>query len=343
VSDQSGRTVLILAGGAGTRLWPLSTDTNPKQFLQIFGGKSLLQMTWDRLVGFGGAEATFVSTNERYAARVAEQLPHIPRSNILVEPARRNTAPAIATCCAVISRRFEDPVIGIFPSDHYIGIETVFRASVEQGYSYAQANEALVTVGITPNEPSSGFGYLELGGDLAPGVVSVKRFIEKPDRLTAERLLATENHVWNGGMFIWRSGVFFRKLHQAAPEIAAASSMFAAAESDEEARRIYEAMPAISIDYALMEKISGVAAVRGEFDWSDVGSWSAVAARLAGEPTTEVFLEEAEGSFVHRRDDRPIAIVGLKNVAVVDSPDGLLVLNLDKAELLSTLVKKILN
>lgn len=341
MSESPVRAILILAGGAGTRLWPLSTDENPKQFLQIFEGKSLLQRTWDRVVKLSSTDRVFVSTNDRYAGKVAEQLPRIRPENILIEPSRRNTAPAIATCCSIMADRIGNPLIGVFPSDHFIGNEKTFIEVVDRAFRFAESGEFLLTIGITPGEASTGFGYLELGQELTEGVVRVKRFVEKPDRASAETFVASGDFLWNGGMFIWRSDLFLRRLSETAPVIAEESRRFVAAARVEDARSIYDAMPAISIDYALMERATDVAAVGGDFDWSDVGSWSAVASRLGGGGLSGVYLEDSAGVFVLSSPDKPVAVVGLSNIAVIDSPDGLLVLNLDKAELMSRVVKRI--
>lgn len=331
------RAILILAGGAGTRLWPLSTDDNPKQFLQIFGGRSLLQNTFARLASFVRPEAIYVSTNERYRSKVAEQLPDVPVGNVLVEPARRNTAPAIAVCCEIIAARLGDPAIGIFPSDHAIGDEPAFREVIDRAFLRAEQSDDLLTIGITPTEPSTGYGYLELGDSIFEGLRSVRRFVEKPDRERAEQFVDSGNFAWNGGMFVWRARAFRDAMRSASPEIAQLAARYATNPSPE----TYEQMPSISIDYALMERAPNVAASTGEFGWSDVGSWQAVA-RIAGDNLPpHVLAEESRQIFVATGGEKRVAIVGLENIAVIDSPDGLLVVNLDRAELLSSVVRKL--
>ena len=252
------RAAVILAGGAGTRLYPLSSEDNPKQFLKLFDGKSLLQKTYERV---RNADAVFISTNEKYAAKCHEQLPDVP---IITEPARRNTAPAIALCTFAVERQLGESVVAFLPSDHHIGNEAEFARVLNRAYEHAEKNDDLVTIGIEPTEPNTGFGYLELGDEIAPGVVRLKRFTEKPSREKAEAFLRAGNYAWNGGIFVWRTSVFRRALQRAAPEIAHVN------ESN------YDAMPSISIDYALMEKATNVATVRGEFGWSDVGSFEAL-------------------------------------------------------------------
>ena len=338
--NQSNRAILILAGGAGTRLWPLSTDEMPKQFLQLFGGLSLIQMTWARVSRLTEARNVFVATNERYARLVAEQLPDLPEENILLEPARRNTAPAIATCCATVARRHLGVTIGIFPSDHAVADEEGFIRVIERAFDHAASSDDLVTIGLQPTEPSTGYGYLELGDELAEGVVRVERFVEKPDEERAREFVESGRFVWNGGMFVWRAEAFDNALKRHAPEVAALAQKIGESEDAAEREKLYSEMPSISIDYAIMEKSDNVAAVRGEFGWSDVGSWKAVAA-VAGGAQDNVITEEAANIFVRTSGSRPVAVVGLNNVAVIESDHGLLVLNLDRAELLSGVVKKL--
>lgn len=336
----SARAVLILAGGAGTRLWPLSTDARPKQFLELFGGQSLLQKTFERYLKIVPAGSIFLSTNERYRALVEEQLPALPGENILLEPARRNTAPAIAVCCAEIARRLPGVTIGVFPSDHAIRDEAAFRTVVERGFRFAESNAYLVTIGIRPDEPNTGFGYLELGPALDDGVVALRKFVEKPDRARAEKFIRSGNFVWNGGMFLWSFQTFRAALQKTAPEIERLASQFAGTADPDEKKRIYDSMPSLSIDFGVMEKASNVATVPGEFGWSDLGTWKAVADYARSNPP-QLHSVRSSNLYVLSSDPKPIVIVGLDNIAVVDSPNGLLVLDLDEAEALSQVVKEL--
>ena len=253
------RAALLLAGGAGTRLRPLSSDERPKQFLRIFGGRSLLRLTYERVSDL----EVFVSTNERYRDLVHEDIPELSSDRTIAEPSRRNTAPALAlSCLEIASRLGDEATIACLPADHYIAHG--FRAVLDRAFDYAESHDALVTIGITPTEPNTGYGYLELGGEVAPGVIEVKRFVEKPDLERAREFLRAGNYAWNGGMFIWRASVFGRALAQHAPEIARVTGA------------TYDEAPSISIDYALMERAKNVVALRGEFEWSDVGSWESL-------------------------------------------------------------------
>lgn len=334
------RAVLILAGGAGTRLWPLSTDANPKQFLPIFGGRSLLEHAFDRLSSVADSSRIFVSTNAAYRDSVVRLLPLLPPENVLVEPARRNTAPAIAACCAEIERRLGDVVVGIFPSDHAISDVPTFVEIVARAFDFAGSSDQLVTIGLQPTEPNTGFGYLELGEAIDPPIHHLHRFVEKPTKERAQEFLDSGRYLWNGGMFVWRLSVFFEALAVAAPQIAALARSFAAARDSDEAATLFSAMPSISIDYALMEKAPRVATVRADFGWSDVGSWAAVAQVIGDAPAPGVVIDSSAGVFVLSDTGRRIAVVGASDLFIVDSPNGLLILGRESGERLSTVVKE---
>lgn len=333
------RTALILAGGAGTRLWPLSTNERPKQFLDIFAGESLLQRTWSRLADLNGDENIWIATTAGYRDLVATQLPRLDARRILVEPSRRNTAPAIAACAALVRATMGDVVMGVFPSDHAIADEQAFASVAERAYDFASRGTHLVTIGIEPDSPNVNYGYLEIGEPLADGVAHARRFVEKPDLATATQYVESGRYLWNAGMFVWHSAAFDAALAAGAPRLADQVREWAAA-ADETARdSIYSSMEALSVDYALMEKAPNVAIVPGSFGWSDIGNWSALA-RFTSD-SDSVYRLRSEGSRVISTTGRPVAVVGLPNVLVVETERGLLILNPDDDSGLSDLVKSI--
>src|SRR5688500_7497988 len=238
------------------------------QFLFIFNWYSMLQKSFSCLHNLLTASRIFVSTNEQYRDKCVQHLPEMPPANVITEPSRRNTAPAIALCTLTIERQLGDAAIAFLPSDHFIGNEPDFIRVLDRAFAYAEAEPAFVTIGIGPTEPNTGFGYLELGEELEPSLMRLRQFKEKTSLERAEEFLRAGNYVWNGGIFVWRASVFRDEAGRVAPELLRASL------------ESYDEMPAISIDYAVMEKASNVVTIRGEFGWSDVGSFEAL--RRAG-------------------------------------------------------------
>ncbi|MDX1583159.1 MAG: sugar phosphate nucleotidyltransferase, partial [Thermoanaerobaculia bacterium] len=328
---------LILSGGAGTRLWPLSTEERPKQFLPLIDEQSLFQKTYERLSGVVDPGSIWVATVETYVPLIQEQVPSITRDRILVEPARRNTAPAIATAHSLISDSVGEHRLGVFPSDHHIADTLAFHSAVDEAYEFADVEEVLLTLAIPPTRPETGYGYLRLGEEISGRVRRVASFVEKPDLETAKRYVESGDFAWNGGMFIWESDAFDRSLQKFAPEIHSIAHDIAVAPS--ELRTLYEQMPAISIDYALMEKADNVVTVAAEYGWSDVGSWAAVA-ELTGASAGGV-IQVSSNAWVRRDSERLIAVAGAEDLIIVDTPDALLVLNRDGgAEMMREVVRR---
>jgi mannose-1-phosphate guanylyltransferase len=240
---------------------------------------------------------------------------------------------------AQIEQRQPDGVIGVFPSDHFIGNESAFATAVETAFAHAEGSDGIVTIGIDPTEPNTGFGYLELGEETGLGVTRLLRFVEKPDQARAEEFLRSGRFVWNGGMFVFRSSYFRAVLASSSPEIGRLADEFVDAPAERRAN-IYASMPSISIDFAVMEKAPQLFTVRGNFDWSDVGTWSAVARRTNSFAAGRV-IEADNASFFHSSRGTPVILAGTKGLIIVETDHGLLVMNENQSEVLSTLVKSL--
>lgn len=330
----------ILAGGVGTRLWPRSRIAQPKQFADISGaGRTMIQATADRLAGLVSSERLYVLTGRSYAEITAAQLPDMPAENILVEPSGRNTAPAIGLACIHLRRRDPEGVLAILPADHIITDVSAFQAALLRGAAAAHSGR-LVTLGIEPTFPHTGYGYIKRQGLLSPGgaedlpIYSVERFYEKPDLATAERFLAAGGFYWNGGIFISRVDRMLAEMERQLPELySCLLEIEAGLESgDGEAalQRAWERAPSISIDYGVMEGAEQVAVVPLRAGWNDVGSWDA----LEG-----VLMPDADGNLVTRSDlvavdsynnivyceNKLVALVGVDDLVVVDTGDRILI------------------
>jgi mannose-1-phosphate guanylyltransferase / mannose-6-phosphate isomerase len=344
---------VILSGGSGTRLWPLSRSSYPKQFLNVGGGRSLLQQTSMRTAGAGFAPPVAVS-NEEQRFLIAHHLLEAgtPPAKILLEPAPRNTGPAAAAASLYLSRS-EDPLLLLLPADHVISDTTAFRAAVATGSGYAR-DGCLVTFGIQPDRPHTGYGYIEagarLGTDGAPLAHEVERFVEKPDAATARSYVDSGRHFWNGGIFLFRASAFLRELERLAPEILAACRQAVEGGSHDGDFFRFEAAafrraPDLSIDYAVMEKTRAAVVVPTEMGWSDVGSWSAlweVGDKDAAGNVVEgdALLQDVTGAYV-RSDGPLIAGIGLSEMVVVATEDAVLVSPKDRAQEVRAIVERL--
>ena len=274
---------LIMAGGKGTRFWPLSTEEKPKQFLRLLGKDTMIQMTVKRLDGLIPLDRTFIVTSENYVHYIKEQLPNLPERNIIIEPEGRNTAPCIALSAFYIDKIYKDATLVVLPADHLIINEEKFRETINSGYEFIEKNEgSIVTIGIKPDRPETGYGYIKTIKNKqseSNNIYKVEKFVEKPDEQTAKRYLDEGNYLWNGGMFIWKAinilkltKKYLKNTFDALSEIASAS--------DEEYERVlkekYENVDCISIDYGIMEKVDNIYVIPGDFGWDDVGTWNSV-------------------------------------------------------------------
>jgi len=326
--------VLVLAGGSGTRFWPASRGHRPKQLLALAGNQPLIRRTAERALDVaGGWDRVMIAAGTKVEAATRAALPEVLPENVLVEPAARNTAPCIAWAAAVVARKDPQAILVVLPSDHHVANEEAFRESLRRAIESARAG-TITTIGLQPTRPDTGFGYIEVEpGEAA--VVRGVRFVEKPDLARAEGFVAGGRHLWNGGMFIFRACDMLAAVRAHAGELAAkVDELDAAAERGEEASalaRVFPTMPSISIDYAVMEKLEAIAVVRGDFGWSDIGSWQA-AWELAkhdelGNTVGEgAFFVDAKGNHVVGASEKKVVVLlGVDDLVVVDTEDALLV------------------
>ncbi len=324
--------VVIMAGGRGTRFWPRSRRHLPKQCLSIDGGRTLIQRTVDRVLPLADPSRVLVITAADMAPAIAGQLPELPPENILVEPVGRNTAPCVGWAVVEVTRRAgEDAVILVVSADQVIGDEETLRADLRAAAAAASETGALLTIGITPTRPETGFGYIELGepaGSWAGReVVEVARFVEKPDAETARAYLDGGRHLWNAGIFLFTAGAMAAAFARFLPRSWALLQELA--QAPERLSEIYPRLEKISIDYAIMERAERVLTRPSDPGWSDVGSWSAVGEHLPEGPLGRALVRhgiavDAGGCVVHA-PEKLVALVGVEGLVVVDAGDALLV------------------
>jgi len=337
---------VVMAGGSGTRFWPASRQRLPKQLLPLADDpdEALLAATLRRIEPIVPVENVFIATNQRLRDETRRVVPRVPESQVLAEPAARNTAPCIAWATAAIARRDPEALVMVLPSDHYVTNEEEFRTVVRRALESAKSG-TMTTIGILPTRPETGYGYIELGTDLGSGVRSVKRFVEKPSLPVAEEYLAGKHHLWNAGMFFFRAHVMQAAIAKHLPELhAGIARIDAAAKAGDEYDEVastFPTLPAISIDHGVMEKMRDLAVVPGDFGWSDVGSWQ-TAWELGekdenGNVLSEIALAiDAKRNLVRDLRDRSakrvIALVGVNDLVVVETEDALLVIPRHRAQ-----------
>lgn len=325
-----------MCGGIGSRFWPYSRSNRPKQFIDFLGtGRSLLQMAYDRMLAVVPKDNILLVTNEAYAPLVREQLPDLNPDHLLAEPARRNTAPCIAWAAYHIYARDPEASMMVCPSDHLITREAKFIRSVERGFDFVEANDALLTLGITPTRPETGYGYIQAGREVEPHINKVKTFTEKPNLELAKVFLETGEFYWNSGMFLWRATTILQALRECAPEVAAnfdrGLDTFGTPGEGAYIKANFESCVSISIDYAVMEKAPNVFVETVDFGWSDLGTWGSlydISPKNTAANVTQncrVLAYNSTGNIFAVADDKLVVVDGLTDYIVADAGDVLLI------------------
>lgn len=354
MSEKSPRVAVIMAGGSGERFWPLSRQNRPKQLLRLTSDtETLLQEAVSRVAPLVGLENVFVATTTRLAAAIKASGTGIPTENVLAEPAKRNTAGCLCWVAAQLAARFPegDPAIAVLTADHLIGAPETFRRTVAQALESAEQQRALVTIGVRPTRPETGYGYIEAAESSASGVCAVKAFREKPDLATAEAFVGAGNYFWNSGMFFWKLSAFRSEMAGASPQHARSIAAMAQALADRDhaaAVQAFEELPDISIDYALMERSQRVLMVRAEFPWDDVGAWDALQRSRTADGEGNVadggpILIDTRRSIVLNEagEEMAVGVVGMEDVVVVVAKDAVLVVPRRRAQDVKQIVNEL--
>lgn len=334
-STAERRVAVLMAGGRGQRFWPLSTDARPKQFLDLERcGRSLLQSTYDRVLPLlDDPSKVYVATAEAYVPLVREQLPDLPEDHLLVEPVGRDSAPAIAFAALEIHARTGGALAAFLPTDHRIGDAAAFRATLGDAFAMAGETRGLLTIGIRPDRPATGYGYIERGAPAGAGF-AVTRFVEKPTAQRAEQYLATGRYAWNAGMFVWSTDVILGELDAHAPDLMQPLRRARAAGT---VHRDFGALPKISIDYAVMERTDRAYMVPGDFGWDDIGDWVALERLIGqadGSANTVVGRHvglHASGNIVYTEDTEDVVVtLGVDDLVIAKRGNVLLLVHKDR-------------
>jgi mannose-1-phosphate guanylyltransferase len=343
---------VIIAGGSGTRLWPLSKQDRPKQLLKLFGGKSLLRLSFERLRSLLPPEQIYVITAKPYLEAMAAELPELPKANLLGEPCPRDTAPAVGLAAHLLALRDPNGVMGIFTADQIIDPVDQFRDTLARAFAAAEHHaNALVTFGVRPHSPHTGYGYIHRGRTLEAGAYEIHGFKEKPDLLTAGMYVASGEYYWNAGMFVWRIPTILAQYEKHQPEMAR-DLREVAAEFDQPHRasavlKRFSQIKKISVDFAIMEKADRVVCVELSCRWLDVGSWPSLAEIFAPDSSGNTVVAprvatiDSHGNILVSETDHLIAAVGVQDLIVVHSPHATLICSRADAQRIKDLVQQL--
>jgi mannose-1-phosphate guanylyltransferase len=333
--------VVIMAGGVGSRFWPRSKHKKPKQLIKIFGDSTMIQDTVDRLDGLVKKENILVITNEVQKERVVEQLKGIPKENIIAEPFGKNTAACIGLATILIHQKSPNAVTIILPSDHLIKEKKIFQKTIKKAAEFAYKSDSLVTIGIPPTRPETGYGYIQvLDEEESDGIFKVQTFAEKPNLSTAKRFLESGDFLWNSGMFIWKTTTILNEIKIHLPDLHEGllkiEKTIGSKSYDKTLLKVYGQLQNVSIDYGIMEKSPKVFLTKGNFAWSDVGSWEEVYQlskknKDGNSQFGDVYTENTSDSYIFS-PKKFTAVVGLENIIVIDTKDSLLICNRENAQ-----------
>lgn len=344
--------VAIMAGGVGSRFWPASREARPKQFLDILGtGKSLLRLTFERFLKLTDADHIFIVTNGMYKDLVKEHLPELTDNQILCEPSRNNTAPCIAYTAMKLHALDPDANMVVAPSDHLIMNEGLFLDNIHKALTFTADNDALLTLGIAPDRPHTGYGYIQFANEGQDGIYSVKRFTEKPELEKARSFLASGDYLWNAGIFVWRASTIIGAFEQHEPAITEILGQNVSCFNTENEQayidEVYPETPSISVDYAIMERAKNVFTIPAQFGWSDLGAWVSLHTEM---PRTEdgnaiqakqVLLHDTHNSLIRLPEGKLGVIAGLDDYIIVDEGDVLLVCPKSREQEIKALRKQV--
>jgi len=349
---KSNHYISIMAGGIGSRFWPASREARPKQFIDMLGmGRSLLQMTYDRFLPIIENNNIYCVTNQLYQTLVKEHLPALPDNNIIGEPSRNNTAPSVLLTALMIARENPDAVIGFVPSDHLILKDDHYRELCNEAFEYASKHNAIVTLGIEPSRPDTGFGYINYEKAALKGHIhKVRAFREKPDLATAGQFLASGDYLWNAGMFFMSIRTLFSAYQEHAPELYEILAPILSADIAEVPaliRQLYPATPSLSIDYAIIEKSSDVYTIPSDIGWSDLGTWASLFQEIKKDERgnalmcNEIILENVSNTLVKTNTGKLIILRDVSDLIVVEEEDVLLIYPIDKEQEIKQLAEKV--
>ncbi len=341
---------LILAGGKGTRLYPLSREKNPKQFLKVINDKSFLRATIDRIKPIVPKENIYVVTNEDYLEKIYEELPELKEENIFAEPCNKETATCIGLSAVKLLKQDKDAVMVVLPSDHYIENEGIFRDTIKQAIEIAEKRRGLVTIGVNPTRPETGYGYIEMGERIASDMLTykVERFTEKPNVEVAKDFILKGTYLWNSGMFIWRADVFLREMEKYLPKLyktmMAIYQQVGTELEEDTVKEQYELIDGISVDFGIMQRTRKAYVIKCEFLWDDIGTFAALGRFLSSNRGNNVsgstFMEQSENCYVFG-GNRLIIGFGIKDLVIVDSGEVVLIMDKNKDQEIKHLVNEL--